>query len=62
MKDAITKLMFFGLSYLPGILFKELICERYNHLISDDDVRTSQYLSTEKWLISRDVLIITFVR
>ena len=37
------------------ILLKEFICKRYNHLISDNDARTNQHFSTEKWLISRDV-------
>ena len=38
---------------LSDIMLKEFICERYNHLISDSDIHTNQYASTEKWLISR---------
>jgi hypothetical protein len=37
-------------------MLKEFICEQYNHFISDNDIHTNQYASTEKWLISRDVL------
>ena len=41
---------------LSDIMLKEFIRERYNHFISDNDIHTNQYASTEKWLISRDVL------
>jgi hypothetical protein len=41
---------------LSDIMLKEFICERYNHFISDNDIRTNQYASTETWSISRDVL------
>ena len=41
---------------LSDIMLKEFICERYNHFISDNDIHANQYASTEKWLISRDVL------
>lgn len=38
------------------IILKEYIRERYSHFILDTDIRTSQYASTAKWLISADVL------
>jgi hypothetical protein len=38
------------------IRLKEFICERYSHLISDNDIHVNQYASTTKWLISRDVI------
>jgi len=41
---------------LSDILLKEFICERYNHFISDNDIHTNQYASTETWSISRDVI------
>ena len=41
---------------LSDITLKEFICERYNHFISDNDIRTNQYASTETWSISRDVI------
>jgi hypothetical protein len=41
---------------LSDILLKEFVCGRYNHFVSDNDIQTSQYASTEKWLISKDVL------
>jgi hypothetical protein len=41
---------------LSDIMLKEFICERYNHFISDSDIHANQYASTEKWLISRDIL------
>jgi hypothetical protein len=41
---------------LSDLMLKEFICKRYDHFISDNDVHTSQYASTEKWLISKDVL------
>jgi hypothetical protein len=41
---------------LSDIMLKEFICGRYNRFISDNDIHTNQYASTEKWLISRDVL------
>jgi hypothetical protein len=37
-------------------LLKEFMCERYNHFISDDDIHSTQYAPTKKWLISKDVL------
>jgi hypothetical protein len=41
---------------LSDIMLKEFICGRYNRFISDNDIHTNQYASTEKWLISGDVL------
>jgi hypothetical protein len=41
---------------LSDIMLKEFICGRYNHFISDDDIHANQYASSEKWLISRDVI------
>jgi hypothetical protein len=41
---------------LSDLMLKEFICKRYDLFISDNDVHTSQYASTEKWLISKDVL------
>jgi hypothetical protein len=41
---------------LSDILLKEFIYRRYNHFVSDNDTSTNQYVSTEKWLVSRDVL------
>jgi hypothetical protein len=41
---------------LSDILLKEFICEQYNHFISDHDIHTNQYATTEKWLISKAVL------
>ena len=41
---------------LFDILLKEFIYARYNHSISGNDVHTNQYASTEKWLISKDIL------
>jgi hypothetical protein len=38
------------------ILLKEFIFERYNHFIFDNDIHTNQYPSTERWLISSDVM------
>jgi hypothetical protein len=41
---------------LSEIMMKEFIFERYNHFIFDNDTHTNQYPSTERWLISMDVL------
>jgi hypothetical protein len=41
---------------LSDIILKEFICERYNHSISDNDIDTTQHVSTKAWLISRDVI------
>jgi hypothetical protein len=35
---------------------KKLILERYNHVSPDRNTHATQAASTEKWLISRDVL------
>jgi hypothetical protein len=40
---------------LSDTLLKEFICGRYNHFIADQDSHTTQYVSTKKWLVSRDV-------
>jgi hypothetical protein len=34
----------------------EFICGRYDHFISDDPGDANRHASTEKWLISRDVI------
>jgi hypothetical protein len=41
---------------ISDILLEEFICGRYNHFISDNDMDTQQHASTEKWLISKDVM------
>jgi hypothetical protein len=41
---------------LSDINLKELICERYNNFISDNDINNNQYASMRKWLISKGVL------
>jgi len=41
---------------LSDILLKELICERYNHFISEHDINDNQFASMSKWLISKGVL------
>ncbi|MFH1080132.1 MAG: hypothetical protein V1766_07725 [Pseudomonadota bacterium] len=41
---------------LSDIMLKEFICERYNHLSSNDDIYTTQYVPRETWLISKDIL------
>jgi hypothetical protein len=38
------------------IMLKEFIFERYNHFIINNDIDTNQYASTERWLISSDVM------
>jgi hypothetical protein len=41
---------------LSDTILKDFICERYHDFISDHDIQASQYASTKKWLISRDML------
>jgi hypothetical protein len=41
---------------LSDIMLKEFIGERYNRLISDNDLPATQHVPMGKWLISRDVL------
>jgi len=41
---------------LSDTMLKELICERYHHFISDNDIQNKQYAPMKKWLISRDAL------
>ena len=41
---------------LSDIRLEKFICERYNHFISDNNGDSNQQGSTEKWLISKDVI------
>jgi len=41
---------------LSDIKMKKWISERYNHFNPDHDGHTSTFVSTDKWLISGDVL------
>jgi len=41
---------------LSDLMLKEFICRRYDHYISDEDIHANQYASTERWLISKDVI------
>lgn len=41
---------------VSDLAMKKLVLERYNHVSLDRNAHASQSASTEKWLISRDVL------
>lgn len=41
---------------ISDLMFSKFICERYNHFISDNDIDTTPHASTEKWLISKEVI------
>ncbi len=41
---------------LSDVMMRKFICERYRLSIPDNELPASQYASTRKWLISKDVL------